>query len=179
MTLRLPMEVRLPLFLFLTAFLLGSSAFYFALEVRGAGKSAELHAEQRAEAARRSLQRAPERLALDHAQAATFSHLERSGFLAAEDRIAWIGSLARLREEFQIERLTWRLAPRQTSHRSPGLGSSRMELDMAPMPAARLAAFLARLRQEARGRPTVASCELTPGKHELHCVIDWWTWNAE
>ena len=179
MKLHLPPTLRLPAALFLGALLLGGIAFHLALETRSASEAAYLAAGREDAAARRDLAQIPERLARDRAQAATRAQLQAAGFTGEEDRLDWIGTLARLQNDLQLERLTWRLAPREASNLGPGLRRSRMEIDLAPVDSTRLSQFFDQLRRQARGRYTLHACTLMPeaGRGVATCSLDWWTWH--
>lgn len=180
----LPTALRLPAALFAGALLLGSSAFYLALEARSNSQAEQHAARQQAEEARRDLQHAPNRLAQDRVQAATYAELDQSGFIGDEDRLDWISRLAHLRSDLRMERLSWRLGVREHSSLSYGLRHSRMDLDLATVDTARLDRFLRQLRQQAHGRYTINSCILLPGnggviagEGVVNCTLDWWTWD--
>lgn len=175
MSLPQPNPLFKPIALLAGALLLGSGAFLLAMEYRSDRKAEQIHAREDAQDARRQLQLVPDRLNLDRVQADAYQRLEQAGFLAGEDRVGWISSLALLRDELQLNRLAWRLSPRQDSPLGHGLAVSRMTLDLSPMNPAALARFLQRLQQEARGRVTVESCELLPDGGDAHCILLWWS----
>ncbi len=179
MNLHLAATLRLPAALFLGALIIGSTAFHLALETRSTREAAFHAASKEADAARRDLGQIPERLSRDQAQAAGRAQLQAAGFIGAENRLDWLGTLAQLQGELQLERLTWRLAPQVNSDLGPGLRRSRMEIDLAPADSARLSRFFDRLRQQARGRYTINACTLLPeaGGGVASCSLDWWTWN--
>ena len=178
---RLPASLRLPAVWFIASLVLGSSVFYLALNARMACKTGQLAAQSAADLAARDLHRTPQRLAQDHAQTATYTRLCNAGFIGAEDRLDWLGSLARLRDELKLQQVTWRLAPRTPSNLSPGLYSSTMVLEIAPTDAHRLDLFLSRLHAVAHGRFTLRECILQPdaGGRLATCTLDWWTWNGQ
>ena len=180
MKLHLAPTLRLPTALFLGAVVLGSIAFHLALETRSASESAYLAASREDASARRDLAQIPERLTRDRAQAASRAQLQAAGFTGEENRLDWIGALARLQSDLQLERLTWRLAPRETSDLGPGLRRSRMEIDLAPVDSARLSQFFDQLRRQTRGRYTLHACTLMPeaGGGVATCSLDWWTWHG-
>jgi hypothetical protein len=183
MNLHLPAPLRLPTLWFATSLLLGSSVFYLALDARMASKTRQLAAQAAADMAARDLRQTPERLAQDRAQTATYSRMRAVGFLGEEDRLDWLGSLARLHGALELQQVSWRLAPRTASNLSPGLYSSSMVLEIAPIDAPRLEQFLEQLRTLAHGHFTVRDCALQPdsnGKQgSAGCTLDWWTWNGE
>jgi hypothetical protein len=182
MNLHLPHPLRLPTVWFAASLLLGSSVFYLAFDARMASKTRQLAAEAAADIAARDLRQTPARLAQDRAQTATYARLRAAGFLGAEDRLDWLGSLARLRDSLELQQVSWRLAPRTASNLSPGLYSSSMVLEIAPIDAHRLEQFLGQLRTLAHGHFTVRDCTLKPdgsGKQgSAICTLDWWTWNG-
>lgn len=179
----LPPPLRRPAIWFAASLLLGSSVFYVALDARMTSKTRQLAALTAADLAARDLRRTPERLAQERAQSATFSRLSGQGFLGEEDRLDWLGSLARLRESLELQQVSWHLTPRVTSNLSPGLYSSSMALEITPIDAHRLQHFLEQLRTLAHGHFTVRECTLQPdssGKQgAASCTLDWWTWNGE
>jgi len=181
MNLRLPSALQLPAALFAGALLLGGSAFYLALETRSASQTGLLATRQQAEAATHDLRRAPERLAQDRAQAATYAQLRASGFIGAEDRLDWLSRLAQLQGDMQLGRLSWRLAAQEASTLGNGLRRSRMDLDFSPTDPARLDLFVDKLRKQAHGRFTINACTLLPdaGGGVASCTLDWWTWNGD
>ncbi|MBU1665870.1 MAG: hypothetical protein KKG92_10770 [Gammaproteobacteria bacterium] len=183
MNFHLPPPLRRPVIWFAASLLLGSSVFYLALDARMASKTRQLAALTAADTAARDLRRTPERLAQDHAQAATYSQLSDKGFLGEEDRIDWLGSLARLRDSLALQQISWHLTPRVASDLSAGLYSSSMALEITPIDAHRLQRFLEQLRALTHGHFTVRECTLQPdnsGKQgTASCTLDWWTWNGE
>jgi hypothetical protein len=178
---RLPTPLRLPAIWFVTSLVLGSSVFYLALNARMACKTGQLAAQSAAGLAARDLHRTPQRLAQDRAQADTYARLRNAGFIGTEDRLDWLGSLARLRDELGLQQVGWRLAPRTPSNLSPGLYSSTMVVEIAPADAHQLDLFLNRLHALAHGRFTVRECTLQPeaGGRTANCTLDWWTWNGQ
>lgn len=176
------MNLRLPALGFAASLLLGSSVFYLALDARMASKTRQLAAQAAADMAERDLRQTPERLAQDRAQSATYARLRAAGFLGEEDRLDWLGSLARLRGSLELQQVSWRLAPRAASDLSPGLYSSSMVLEIAPTDARRLEQFLGQLRTLAHGHFTVRDCTLRPDASGTYgsagCTLDWWTWNG-
>jgi hypothetical protein len=181
MNLHLPAPLRLPIAWFAASLLLGSSVFYLALDVHRASATRQLAAQEAADRAARDLRQTPQRLAQDRAQTATYARLRAAGFLGEEDRLDWLGSLARLRGALELQQLSWRLAPRQASSLSPGLYSSSMVLEIAPVDARRLEQFLGQLRTLAHGHFTVRHCTLRPDGSggAASCTLDWWTWHGE
>lgn len=183
MNFRLPPPLRRPAIWFAASLLLGSSVFYLALDARMACKTRQLAALTAADMAARDLRRTPERLAQDHAQAATYAQLSAKGFLGEEDRIDWLGSLARLRASLELQQVTWRLTPRVLSNLSPGLYSSDMVLEIIPIDSRRLQNFLEQLRALAHGHFTVRECTLQPdssgNQGAASCTLNWWTWNGQ
>jgi hypothetical protein len=183
MNLRLPNALRLPILGFAAALVLGSGVFYLALDARTAGKTRQLSAQTAADLAARDLRRTPERLARYRAQAATYAQLGAAGFLGAENRIDWLGSLARLRASLALQQIGWRLGPRAASPLCPGLHSSAMTLEIVPADPRRLEQFMAELRTQAHGHFTVRACTLQPDADgqsgAATCTLDWWTWNGE
>ncbi len=177
---RLPARLHLPAVWFVLSLLLGGSVFYLALDARMAGKTRQLAARTAADLAARDLRQTPERLTRDQAQSASYSHLSAKGFLGKEDRLDWLGSLARLRATLDLQQISWHLAPRAASSLSPNLHSSAMSLEIAPTDARRLALFLEQLRTLAHGHFTVRECTLRPdaGGGSASCTLDWWTWDA-
>lgn len=177
---RLSASLRLPLVWFSLSLLLGSSVFYLALDARMASKTRQITTQAQADAAAHDLRQTPRRLAQDHAQAETYARLRASGFLGEEERLGWLGSLARLRDSLEMRHISWRLAPREASDLSPGLHVSRMEVEINPGDTRRLKPFLEQLRARAPGHFTVHACALRPdaGGHSASCTLDWWTWNG-
>lgn len=179
---RLPAALRLPTLWFAASVLLGSSAFYLALDTRAASETERLVAKQAADTAAHDLRQTPERLARDGNQATTYAQLDDAGFLGEEARLDWLSNLARLRATLELQQLSWRLAPRAASSLSPGLHSSAMTLEIAPTDGRHLAQFLEQLRASSHGRFTVRGCNLQPdadGKQgTATCELDWWTWDA-
>lgn len=182
MNLHLPPPLRRPVIWFAASLLLGSGVFYLALDARMAGKTRQLAALTAAEMAARDLRRTPERLARDRAQAATYGQLSDKGFIGEEDRIGWLGSLARLRDSLRVQQISWHLTPRAASSLSPGLYSSGMTIEVTPIDARRLQLFLEQLRALAHGHFTVRECTLRPDNSgqqgAASCTLDWWTWNG-
>ncbi len=183
MKLNLPQPLRQPVLWFTLSLLLGGSVFHLALEAHTASEARQLAAHQVAEQAERDLRQTPERLARDRAQSAMYAKLGAAGFLGEEDRLNWLSSVARLRASLDLQQLNWRLTPRTPSSLSPGLYSSGMVLDIAPIDADRLNLFMAQLRGIAHGRFTLRECSLRPdasGKQgTATCALDWWTWHGE
>lgn len=181
MNFHLPPPLRRPAIWFAASLLLGSSVFYLALDARMASKTRQLATLTAAEMAARDLRRTPERLAQDHVQAATYAQLNGKGFLGEEDRLDWLGSLARLRASLELQQVSWHLTPRVASDLSPGLYSSSMALDITPLDAHRLRIFLEQLRTLAHGHFTVRECTLQPDNSgsAASCTLDWWTWNGQ
>jgi hypothetical protein len=177
---RLPASLRLPIIWFIASLVLGSVMFYWALDARMTSKTGQLAAQSAADLAARDLRQTPLRLAQDRAQTATYENLRKTGFIGSEDRLDWLGSLARLRDELKLQQVSWHLAPRAPSNLSPGLYSSAMVLEITPTDADRLDVFLNRLHTLAHGRFTVRECTLQPdaGGRLANCTLDWWTWNG-
>ena len=173
-------RLRLPALGLLAALALGGVLLAWALDLRDRRHDQLLAAQ--AEATRTELvaRLAPERLDLVRASAGLDKDMAQRGFLGPEQRAGWVTALGKARAALNLDTLSWRLAPRQTSDLAPGLHVSAMDLTASPVDAAGLAALFAALRADAPGRFTVERCalSLSPDRRAglAECRLNWWTW---
>lgn len=174
---KLQRTLKRPAVLFILSLLLGGTVLTFTLNRHDDSRHALSAAQGQAAAAQHELRQTPQRLDRLTREKATYAALQAAGFLDPEDRLDWISTLARLRDEMQLQRLVWHLAPQRAVEH--GLHASRMELDLSQVDAPRLDRFITRLKQTAHGRFTVVACTLEPAAATAHCILDWWTWHAQ
>lgn len=103
--------------------------------------------------------------------------LRAHGFIGLGDRLAWISALARVQAEIPLTQLAWQLEPARPGP-LPGLTTTAMQLDLAPMDPQRLRTWLDALDRQRVGVYSVEHCDWTPAEQtpRMHCRLIWWTW---
>lgn len=173
--------LRLPVLMMVGALILGSGLLFLGLTIHATKESElALALSLETEAARASRQ-APGKLHQDRLKAGLYRHIQTSGFLGLEDRAGWVTALGQARKDLNLNSLSWRLSPRESSTLMPGLWASAMDFTAGNLDTADLEALLGHLRKNAPGRFTVERCALAFNPDGLsgqaECRLLWWTWD--
>jgi type II secretory pathway pseudopilin PulG len=157
--------LKLPLLLLLAALLLTIGGIWWSQDLAEQAEQALLHQQNTLKSAQQQLDHSRQQQHLITTHFVAYQTLAASGFIGAEDRLAWIEAAQHANRDTGLYGLDYRLAPRTASPpelaQGLPLGQTVMTLTLPLLVETDLTHFLTALKARAPGVVRVQGCRLS------------------